>query len=116
MTLDHAPAPTGTISRSTAMAVRRALHALRDGWLLEGRLRAAARMVAEDARRHGLRAEQMLVALKREWGGLVRTRAADAIREAGEFAERLITLCIHEFYAPSRGADVPCPVLACRAG
>ena len=102
------------MSRSTAMAVRRALHALLDGWLLEGRLRAAARMIAGDARRHGLRAEEMLVALKREWGGLVRTRAARATGDLHDFAQRLVTLCIHEFYAAARPADAACAVHACR--
>lgn len=98
------------------MAVRRALHARLDGWLLEDRLRAAARMVADDARRHGLRAEEMLVALKHEWDGLlVRTRAARATGDLRDFAQRLVTLCIHEFHAAMRAADVPCPVRACRA-
>ena len=109
------PVPSAVISRSTAMAVRRALHALLDGWHLEGRLRQAARMVVEDAQRHGLRAEEMLVALKREWSGLVRTRAARATGDLHDFAQRLVTLCIHEFYAASRAVDHPCPVHACRA-
>ena len=117
MTSTHEPVspmpPVTVMSRSTAMAVRRALHALRDGWHLEGRLRDAARMVAEDARRHGLRAEEMLVALEREWGELARTRVARVTGDVRRFAERLVTLCIHEFYAAAGAAHVHCAVPAC---
>ena len=55
------------LSRTTLMTVRRVLHAYREGWLLEERLVAAARMAAEDARLRGVPAERMLVALKRDY-------------------------------------------------
>lgn len=50
------------LSLTTPMTLRRLLHACRDGWLFEGRLAAARRMAAEDARRRGLTAARMLVA------------------------------------------------------
>ena len=101
----HSPGPAAAvISRSSAMAVRQVLNAFRDGWLLENRLRRAARMIAEDARRQGLRAEQMVVVLKREWAGLADVRRAPMDEGmVREFARRLVSLCIHEFYALAVG-------------
>jgi hypothetical protein len=106
-------APRGVISRSTASAARQLLHALGDGRVLDDRIRRAARMVAGDARRRGLSADQMLVALKREWPGPTggpRIPDGDHVRD---LARRLVTLCIHEFYA-SRAAHGPGAVHACR--
>src|SRR5215208_1716794 len=62
------------VSRSTTVALLRVINALRDGWFLEKRLRDVARMIAHDARAHGLRAEQMLIALKRDWPKLLERR------------------------------------------
>jgi hypothetical protein len=105
--------PAVIISRSAAMTVRRTLHALRDGWLLEDRLRRAARMIAEDARRHRACAEQMVVALKREWPVWVDSPQLSRDARAQDLARRLVTLSIHEFYASS-AADGSCAVRACR--
>ena len=107
-----APGPA-VISRSTATAVRRVLHALRDGWVLEHHVGRAARMIAADAHRHGLRAEEMLVALTRECAGLARARRAPEGGDARNLAQRLVTLCIHEFYA-HRATGRRCAVQACR--
>ncbi len=96
-------------SRSTLMTVRRVLHAYREGWLLEQRLTTAARMAAEDARLHGLPAERMLVALKREWAALDEVRGL-AVRDARELLGRLVTLSIRAYYeptAPARRGDAP---------
>jgi hypothetical protein len=81
------------------MTLRRVLHAYREGWLLEDRLAAAARMVAEDARQHGPGAAPMLVALKRAWAGLAELRGLPA-REARALRDRLVTLGIRAYYAP----------------
>ncbi len=89
------------VSRSALMTLRRVLHAYRDGWLLEDRLAAAARMVAEDARQHGLGAAPMLVALKRAWAGLTEVRGLPA-RETRALRDRLVTLSIRAYYAPGQ--------------
>jgi hypothetical protein len=89
------------LSRSTLMTVRRVLHAYREGWLLEERLAAAARMMAEDARMHGGAAEQMLVALEREWAALDDARRLPA-HDARELLSRLVTLGIRAYYARDR--------------
>ena len=89
------------LSRSTLMTVRRVLHAYREGWLLEERLGAAARMVAEDAHLHGVAAERMLVALKRAWAALSDARVL-AVLDAQELLGRLVTLSIRAYYARGR--------------
>ena len=89
-------------SRTTLMTIRRVLHAYREGWLLEGRLAAAARMAAEDARQHGLSAERMLVALKQEWNGLEEARRLPAL-DARDLLSALISLTIRAYYDPIAG-------------
>ena len=96
---DGRPGAAAVLSRSTLMMLRRVLHAYREGWVLDDRLAAAARMVAEDARQGGLAAERMLVALKRAWAGLDDVRRLCVVG-AGELLARLVTLCIRAYYAP----------------
>ena len=103
--------PAAALSRTTLMTLRRVLHAYREGWLLDGRLAAAARMVAEDARGRRLAAERMLVALKHQWAALQEVRAMSP-RDARDVLGRLTTLSIRAYYqaAPhQRGADAPDP-------
>jgi hypothetical protein len=89
------------------MTLRRVLHAYREGWLLEERLAAVARMAAGDARRHGLAAARMLVAIKAEWAALdVVPRLA--LRDARALLDRLVTLSIGAYYASS-GSDRVAP-------
>jgi hypothetical protein len=114
---DGAGSETAALSRSTLMTVRRVLHAYREGWLLEERLAAAARMAAEDARHRGVPAERMLVALKREWGALQEVRLMSA-RDAQDLLSRLVTLSIRAYYRPvwsARGARPAGPAGPTRA-
>lgn len=104
------PTDTTLVSSSAAVALWRVLNALRDGWFLEKRLRDVARMIATDARARGLRAEQMLVALKRDWPKLLERRRVPGEGELLMLCERLVSFCIHEYYA------APCAVGVCRAG
>jgi hypothetical protein len=89
-------------SRTTLMMIRRVLHAYREGWLLEDRLAAAARMAAEDARQQGLPAERMLVALKQEWNGLEEARRLPTL-DASDLLSALISLTIRAYYDPIGG-------------
>ena len=93
-------------SRTTLMTIRRVLHAYREGWLLEGRLAAAARMAAEDARQQGQSAERMLVALKQEWNGLEEARRLPAL-DARDLLSALISLTIRAYYDPVGGGRRP---------
>lgn len=88
------------LSRSTLMTVRRVLHAHRDGWRLDERHAAAARMVADDARARGAPAEAMLIALKRAWAELEEVRQLPPL-DARALLDNLVTLAIRALYAPS---------------
>ena len=103
-TIPDGPDDTSIVSASAAVALWRVLNAMRDGWFLEKRLRDVARMIAEDARARGLRAEQMLVALKRDWPRLLESRRLPDDASVRVLAERLVSFCIHEYYAVSRYA------------
>ena len=94
-----APAETALVSPSATVGLWRVLNALREGWFLEKRLRDVARMIAADARSRGLRAEQMLVALKRDWPKLLERRRVPGEAELAMLCERLVSFCIVEYYA-----------------
>ena len=95
---DQAPETT-FMSESATVGIWRVLNAMRDGWFLEKRLREVARMIAADARARGLRAEQMLVAIKRDWPKLLEHRRVPGEAELSMLCERLVTFCIVEYYA-----------------
>ena len=99
---DSQPRPADVLSRSTRMTIRRVLHALREGWLLDERLASAARMAAEDARRQGVGAAEMLVALKRGWAALDDVRQLP-VPAARDVLNRLVTLSIRAYYAQAPG-------------
>ncbi len=108
---EEGPTDTAILSASATVGLWRVLNALRDGWFLEKRLRDVARMIANDARGRGLRAEQMLVAIKRDWPRVLESRRLPDEGELHVLADRLVSFCIHEYYAPDR-----CAVGSCRAG
>ncbi len=99
-------APGAGLSRSTLKAARQVLHAYREGWFLDGRLAAVARMAADDARLRGAPAERMLVALKREWAALDEVRQL-AAHDARALLDRLVTHFVRAYYdrAAPRGPE-----------
>ena len=98
--------PTGAtfVSASAMVALGRVLNAMRDGWFLEKRLRDVAQMLAADARARGMRAEQMLVAIKRDWPKLLERRRLPEESELNMLAEQLTSFCIHAYYAGARAS------------
>ena len=94
------------LSRSTSTALRRVLNAFREGWLLEDRMGAVARMAADDARQRGLAAERMIVALKGDWAQLEEARRLSPL-DARDLLSRLIALSIRAYYAPNDHASPP---------
>jgi len=105
------------LSRSAVLTLRRALNAYANGWMLEGRFRRAAAMVGEDARRHGLLAEGMLVGLKREWAALEEVRRLRPVPDRRDLLSTLVTYCIEEFYRGdrARSARIASPAGTSRA-
>lgn len=108
---EPARGPGGAVvSRSALMLVRRVLHAYREGWVLDARLDAAARMIAGDARLHGVAAERMLVALKAAWAGLDDVAGLHP-SDARALLDRLVTLSIRAYFA-GRGGEGRTPTAA----
>ena len=101
----HAPGEAAgqtsqALSASAVSAVRCAIQAHLDGRVRPEGMRAALRALCAEGRRRGLRAEQVVVALKGAWASLpeVRRAAHDAQRAAVEW---LVTACIEEYYGSS---------------
>jgi hypothetical protein len=92
------PQPQSVPSSVKDRAVRRLLHAMRDGWLVEACLVETARVFAADAHRNGLRAEQMVVALKDMWNDLPEVRGAVQVVDVRQLLNELVTRCIRDFY------------------
>lgn len=59
---------------------------------------AAIGVVAQSARRCGLRPEQFLWLVKETWAALPEVRTAADPLATREILSRIITVCIHEFY------------------
>lgn len=80
------------------VAVRRSVELYRAGARPSfDNLRQFLRPVCDSARETGLRAEQLLVILKRSWDHVPETEALDR-DDADAALSELITLCIKEFY------------------
>jgi hypothetical protein len=97
--VSSARATATVITRSATVALWRVLNALRDGWFLEKRLRAVARMIVEEAHRQHLDAEQMLAALGSEWPRLLERRRIPVEEDLQMVADRLAAFCKSEFYS-----------------
>lgn len=83
-----------------------ALRVQRGGHLPSESVRPQTRAVCACARAYGLPIERVLVTVKREWQEKTEARRL-ARFEASTVLERIVTLCITEFYAdggPDRGA------------
>lgn len=64
----------------------------------DGELRGALRDVSREAQRRGLHAEQLVIALKRVWDEIPEVRAAGSREARLRMLERVVTLCIEEYY------------------
>ena len=60
--------------------------------------RAAAQVIAGDARGRSVTAEHMIIAVKREWSALPEVRDVGRRIEARALLDRLLTHCIDAFY------------------
>jgi hypothetical protein len=95
------PSPRARLSPDTVARLRIALqHWVRDEGASDDALRDALHAIAAEARQHGIRAEEVLVTLKRTWfeiGG-----APNAPRSATSSdhkrLDELVTACIKAYY------------------
>ena len=78
-------------------ALRRCL----DPYVPDGTLGAALRAVSREARARGLGAPVVLLELRRVWEGLPSVRRAATREERGRAIERLVAICLEEYYGES---------------
>ena len=93
-----------SVETMTAATLRRALVAPADDGANE-ELRRAVRALADEARRRGLRAEQLVVAIRETWRSLPEARSAASRSGDAGVAARVIGVCIGEYYAGVRDAS-----------
>lgn len=97
-----------TIPESTIAALRGLfVHMVRDEPKAdrEGRARAgddvrrALRKLCDDARSHGVRVEQLVIAIKQGWSSLHSEHPRPRAAGPDDLLNHVITLCIDEYYA-----------------
>lgn len=62
-------------------------------------IQPALRAVAAEARERKVQAEQLLVLLKEVWFGLPNVQGAANAEEQHQLLQRVVTLCIREYYS-----------------
>jgi hypothetical protein len=62
-------------------------------------VRDALRNLCEDARRHSVRAEQLVIAIKQGWLALHNDRPRPRVAAPDEMLNHAITVCIDEYYS-----------------
>jgi hypothetical protein len=85
------------VRRFARVAVVRTLVAVEHGESPDGEVRASLRVACEAARQHGFHAESLVILVKDSWHNLADTRLRQR-REASFALNKLITMCIAEFY------------------
>ena len=101
MAHDTGPMPPNALSQDTVESVRRALERYSRASAEEpaAELRAALQGLAREAREKQLTPEQLLVVLKGVWYGLPDVRTAGAESEQVRVLQRVVTMCIKEYFA-----------------
>ena len=77
----------------------------REGFAAEAQWRTALREMSEEARATGVRPEQLLIEIKKALGILYDACAVPYGPARTEFTNRVVTLCIDEYYRPATGAE-----------
>ena len=86
------------VSGAAVVALCSALQGQLRGWLPEAELRRAIRAMCDEAWRHGLRAEQLLVVFKRALVSALDACEVPAGEERNSVSRRLVSAYIEEFY------------------
>jgi hypothetical protein len=91
------------LSLAVAAALRRALTAKYFATLdADGQLRSDLQAVCRAAKRQNMRVEYLIIAFKDAWRSLPEARMLPQGSQGIELLNRIITLCIAEFYASGR--------------
>ena len=98
---DATPRPErdAVIFNDAVLALREALGRRLAGDSTDGDVRQALRRLSHEARANGLHGEQVVIVLKQMWNELAGRSETLAADERRQTLERLVTLCIEEYYA-----------------
>jgi hypothetical protein len=92
----------GSLHSAARRTLQQAARARHDAVGGNAALRRSIRALADDARSRGLRAEQLVVALREAWQTLPEARAITSRASRVELAAVVIGICIDEYYAGLR--------------
>jgi hypothetical protein len=98
MAHDSTPSPAA-LAEETVDAVRVALAQYIDDTSRADQLRSALHAMAAEARAKSILPEQLLVGLKDVWYALPNVRAMTEQTEQVRLLQRVVTMCIKEYYA-----------------
>lgn len=101
MAFNSTPTPPERLTEPTLAAVRAALMRALDEPGRDAELERALRAMAQEARDKQMRAERLLIELKEIWATLPGSRRGDGQQEQSGRLQRLVTLCIDEYYSKS---------------
>lgn len=99
---DTGPMPPNALAHETVDAVRRAVQRYATDASTSGsapELRAALHAFAQEARVKDIAPEHLLVTLKGIWQGLPEVENARDNAEKTRLLQRVVTICIHEYFA-----------------
>jgi hypothetical protein len=112
--------PTRSLTDAAHAALRAVLGArirqsIYDAPVPAARLRHAIRLLCDEARRRGVRAEQLVVVIKQAWASLPESRWRAGDDRGTEFLHRVVSICIEEYYADAAKGGLPDGRLEARA-
>lgn len=99
MAPDSSKPPSSRLDDALLKAVRLALHGAETGSEHAAALQASLLLVAAEARANNILPEQVLVRLKEAWSSLPEVHAMHDAHEQARLLERVVTLCIREYYS-----------------
>jgi hypothetical protein len=98
MAYDSSQPPSSRLDEELLNAVRLALSGHEHGGEHASALQASLLLVATEARARDILPEQQLVRLKEMWSTLPEVRAMRDTNEQARLLERVVTMCIREYY------------------
>jgi hypothetical protein len=98
MAPDSSPPPSSRLDQELLNALRVALRGNGNDAEHASALRASLLLVATEARARDVRPEQLLVRLKEAWSSLPEVRSMRDAKEQALVLERVVTMCIREYY------------------
>ena len=98
MAHDSSPPPSSRLDEELLNALRVALRGKASDAEHASTLQASLVLVATEARARDILPEQLLVRLKEAWSSLPEVRAMRDSQEQARLLERVVTMCIREYY------------------